>query len=296
MSFDIDVYNNEENSNNLFNAVMNEDITQITSIFNKTNIKPWDFKNKERYNALQTACFSSFFSVVKVMIDRMKVRVSQEVITAWINEKSEQGYTSLHYASYKGNIEIIKILIENGAIVAETNNKGLNVMHMAAQGDQANSLIYFKEKYNLSYDKIDSLGSTPLHWACYTGSEGAFMFLLYFEGIDLNPIDNEGLTPLHLSVMGDRTSIIKKLLRSGARKDIKDRKERMPHELAKSKNKKKIEEILKDERTNCNMCALKIPLHKLERSNFNIYFFFISHFVLESLIFFIVIPCKLLNI
>ena len=43
---------------------------------------------------------------------------------------------------------------------------GLNVMHVAAQGDQAYSLTYFRE-CGLDINSKDDEGCTPLHWACY---------------------------------------------------------------------------------------------------------------------------------
>jgi len=296
MTNELDAFSNDEMSNSLFNGIMNEDIALVKSIFTNNKIKPWEFKNKDNYNALQTASFSSLFSIVKVIIDEMKNRVQLIELTKWINSKSDLGFTALHYASYKGNIDIIKILIENHANIIETNNNGLNVMHMAVQGDQPKSLIYFKEKYKMNFEVKDALGSTPLHWACYHGSEYAFQFLLSFENIDLNKVDNEGLTPLHLSVMSERNNILKKLLQNGAKRDLRDKKGRTPLDLANNKRvvNTKIVEMLNEEKKSCHMCVIKIPLQKLEKSNFNIYFFMTSHFILETLVFFILLPCKII--
>lgn len=141
--------------------------------------------------------------MVQTMIDEIKLRLGidgMRDIKNWINEKSEQGNTALHYASYRGNIEIISKLIDNGAEVEVVNNRGLNVLHMAAQGNQPGSLIYFKEKFSMNIQSVDDLGSTPLHWACYTGSEISVLFLTSWN-IKLDSQDREGLTALHLAVM-----------------------------------------------------------------------------------------------
>lgn len=133
----------------------------------------------------------------------MKVRLginSKKIISSFINRKSTQGFTALHYASYRGNIDIVTKLIDNGAEIEVTNNRGINVIHMAAQGNQPSTLVYFKDKYFLNIQSIDEMGSTPLHWACYTGSEVAVHFLLSWN-VDINAQDREGLTPLHLAVM-----------------------------------------------------------------------------------------------
>lgn len=56
----------------------------------------------------------------------------------------EDGFTALHFASFRGNIALIKLLMKNGADMYIRNNFGINVMHVAAQGDQPISLFYFK--------------------------------------------------------------------------------------------------------------------------------------------------------
>ena len=38
-----------------------------------------------------------------------------EILTALINKQNSEGLTALHYASFRGNIKIIKLLLENGA-------------------------------------------------------------------------------------------------------------------------------------------------------------------------------------
>jgi ankyrin repeat protein len=141
--------------------------------------------------------------LVNTMIDELKLRLGIEArkeIKKWVNERSDQGHTALQYASYRGNIEVIQKLILNGAEVEICNNRGLNVLHMASQGNQPGSLVYFKEKYLMNIQSVDDLGSTPLHWGCYTGSEAAVLFLLSWN-INVNSQDREGLTPLHLAVM-----------------------------------------------------------------------------------------------
>jgi ankyrin repeat protein len=243
--------------------------------------------------------------IVKAMLDELRVRLGIEArkeIKKWVNEKSEQGHTAIHYAAYRGNIEIINKLIDNGADVELSNNRGLNVLHMASQGNQPGALVYFKEKYLMNISSVDDLGSTPLHWACYTGSELSVLYLLSWN-TNVNAQDREGLTPLHLAVMSgklkflilERTHILKKLLQKGANKNITDNKNRTPYDLAVTKNKLSIVDMLK-EKPDCQLCVFKAPLHKVDKNNFNIYFFFIIHLIAELLVFWTLLPCKILFI
>lgn len=67
----------------------------------------------------------------------------------------------------------------------------------------------------------DSKGSTPLHWACYSGSESAVNALMAWEA-EIDCQDKiYGLTPLHLAVLSGNGKIVKKLLIRGANRKIK---------------------------------------------------------------------------
>lgn len=90
----------------------------------------------------------------------------------------------MHLASYTGNPQIIKILIANGAYINAKNPAGMTVMHLAAQGNQAYSLAYFKSKY-LDINERDNSNSTPLHWAMINLSSIAIDYLLAW-GCDIN--------------------------------------------------------------------------------------------------------------
>ena len=51
----------------------------------------------------------------------------------WLNGRtSEDKFTPLHFASFKGNVKAIESLINYGADVHLTNGFGLNMLHVAA--------------------------------------------------------------------------------------------------------------------------------------------------------------------
>jgi ankyrin repeat protein len=62
----------------------------------------------------------------------------------FVNAKSaDDGFTALHFCSFKGNVDLCMFLIEKGADKFATNNFGINMLHTAAQGDMPISLYYF---------------------------------------------------------------------------------------------------------------------------------------------------------
>lgn len=150
---------------------------------------------------------------------------------SYINKTDIFGNTAILYAAYRGNILIIRSLIECGADVNVTSKNGLNVLHMAAQGNNPNIIIYFKIKYNISVLSTDLQGNTPLHWASYNSSEEAINFLLSYM-TDINIKNNDGKTPLHIAVFTEKPSLIKKLIKRGADINIKDKNGKTPYDLA----------------------------------------------------------------
>ncbi len=58
------------------------------------------------------------------------------MVKCYVNEKTnEDGFTALHFASYRGNIALIQLLLEKGSDIFILNNHGMNVLHIGAQGD-----------------------------------------------------------------------------------------------------------------------------------------------------------------
>lgn len=93
-----------------------------------------------------------------------------QILKEYINRRSigEEGFTALHFASFHGNLKIIKFLISQGADIHMTNRHKINMLHVAAQGDNPLS-FYFFLKAGLDINSIDRRMSTPLHWAAYSG-------------------------------------------------------------------------------------------------------------------------------
>lgn len=53
----------------------------------------------------------------------------------WLNKKDNEGFTCVHYAVFRGNLDLAITLEEHGADIYAINKQGLTVIHIAAQGD-----------------------------------------------------------------------------------------------------------------------------------------------------------------
>ena len=90
------------------------------------------------------------------------------MLVQWINSKTtKEQLTALHFASFKGNLRVTKMLIEHGANVNLRDKNGLTVIHVAAQGDQVAMIYYLQQYQKLDINEPDFKGSTALHWAAY---------------------------------------------------------------------------------------------------------------------------------
>jgi palmitoyltransferase len=155
------------------------------------------------------------------LFDIIKKKLTKEELTTLINLPDDNSNTPLLYATFKGSYEKVNTLIKHGAKVEMRNFMGLSVMHMAAQGDKPNMLIYFKDEFGFSINDRDFPGNTPLHWACHMAAENSINFLLSWMS-DINILDRKGQTPLHLGIYHLKPKIIKKLIRKGADINLKD--------------------------------------------------------------------------
>jgi ankyrin repeat protein len=132
-----------------------------------------------------------------------------------INAKNAGETTALYMATIKQNVEIIRVLIDNGA---DTNLSEsilqISPLHIAAKKgnkDIANLLILNGADVNA---KTNS-GTTPLHFASRAGHT-ELVDLLVANGADVNSRDAEDYTPLHNATFNGYMELTKLLLANGA--------------------------------------------------------------------------------
>jgi ankyrin repeat protein len=239
---------------------------------------------------LHSAVFHNFYDQVVLQINYLKKRFDNHSFNSFINSKSKEGFTPILLAAYKGNIEIIKLLIEHGADYLITNKSGLSILHMAAQGNQPAVIVFFKEKYNKDLNEKDNVGSTVLHWSCYSESLDVLNLLLSYN-ITIDVQDGEGNTPLLLSITFgknliklERIRIIKKLIQYGADKEIKNNNGENALNIIKKKNLPALNEIfLQNPYPLSNIYFKKPPIEKLEGTRQNIFFFIVIHLIITVL-------------
>ena len=254
--------------------IKNDKLFEIKNFLTKNkSIKIWNFKTSEKDDStiLHCAIIKNNTKIIKEIIRYCKKNLSKEELKNFINKKNNAGITALHYASFKGNIDVIQKLIVYGADISALTKKKLNVLDFACQGNKPNSLVYFDyyHKNKIDLNELDERKSNTLHWACYSSSYECVEFLLE-KGVSINTQDQEGFTPLHLAVIAGIGKIVRLLLQKGALTNIRNKKGETPIELASKKKRIEIYKILKSN-SKCTFCNCRAPTKKIEKSKKYIY-------------------------
>ena len=230
-----------------------------------------------------------FYSVLQKFISKFGNKNS--ILPQLFSMEDIDGNTPLLFAAFRGNIEIIKELINHGVDYKKKNNSGLNVLHMAAQGDRPNVLIYFKEKYNMNINEVDENGSTPLHWACYMSSEISINYILsWINHNDVNIQDINGKSPLHIAIYGERMKIIKKLINKGGNLSLRDNDGKTVFEICRDNPQLANVFKLITEYKPVKSCLFNNNEGNNQRNIFRCLIFLFLTITIECLTFFVLIP------
>ena len=270
-----------------FNLIETNDYTNLFNLLNDTNDKVWEFLDKEGNTGIILACNLDFDEITSTLLKFINEKLSHQDIKTLVNERADNGFTALHYAAYRGNLKNIEILIKNGANPVIKNENGLNVMHLAAQGNQVCVLLYFNLYHEFCYETLDNANSTPLHWASYSGSNEAFDFLVAND-VDINSRDKDGSTPLHLAALSEKKKIASKLIKLECDWNIKDLNGRTAQDVCISKGDDDMTQFFKEKTGLENLCEPgRGSTYKL------VFAFVILLFLTESFFYLIIFKCKI---
>ena len=202
------------------NQTLTEDLKIQSQIFKdlKTSLN-----EENKTNLLHLACQEGLKEQVKMFLE----------IGAQINTKSNSGATPLHLATKNDHLEIVQILLQNGADtnIEQEDCLRFTPLHTAALNGHVEVSILLLQNGARIDAKTNCYKLTPLHYAVIGGfAELAEIFLQ--NGADVNATDKDLRTPLHRAVENAHIEIIKILLKYGARKDLKDCNMRTALQLA----------------------------------------------------------------
>ncbi|XP_069674824.1 putative ankyrin repeat protein RF_0381 [Periplaneta americana] len=221
-------------------------------------------------------CFNLFAAVKSADKDFVQFLLNASDIHAF----DKKGWTPLHYASYNGKTDIVKIMAKYGANLSiETNNRiGDPPIHHSAGKGHITLTEWFLDQ-GISVMIRNKLGSTILHAASskghlelckklikrgsdvnarmtylhmWTPLHKAVLYnylnvvqLLVDKGAELDAVTNDDHeTSLHYAARNGTYDIVKFLISRGANYTIEDKNGDTPLEAALSKNRTRVVELL----------------------------------------------------
>lgn len=138
------------------------------------------------------------------------------------NKQNKKGSAPLHIAANRGYKEVVRLLIANGADVRILDANGWTALHHAAYHRRTGAI----EVLLVNHAEVNALthqGSTPLHLAIQNGKEASDVVeyrdavaVLLSHGADLENRNGDGLTPLVIASRRCAVPDVKLLLAAGA--------------------------------------------------------------------------------
>ncbi len=249
----------------LIQACRNRQKGIVVSFLKKNGIDI-NYCDNDGYTALCHACMVGSRDIIKILIEN----------GADVCFTSNNGETPLHLAANYGNKEILRMLLDNGADIDATDNRGKSSIIYAVKAGKGDAAKFLKESgadINLTDDSgitaidyaniggrasiiknvfqdaeihTDTYGNTPLHLACYNAQSEAVRVLLQNPEIDINAVNDLGVTALHVAVENSNIYITELLLKAGADSEERDNNgDTFLHMAARQKKTQLVHVLLK---------------------------------------------------
>uniref|UniRef100_A0A8D0GUZ2 Protein phosphatase 1 regulatory inhibitor subunit 16B n=1 Tax=Sphenodon punctatus TaxID=8508 RepID=A0A8D0GUZ2_SPHPU len=188
----------------LLEASLRNDMEEVCYLL-KNNINP-DLCNEDGLTALHQCCIDNYEEIVKLLLNH----------GANVNAKDNELWTPLHAAATCGHINLVKILIQHGADLLAVNADG-NMPYDLCEDEPTLDVIETCMAYQgITQEKINEMRAAPEQEMVADISD------LIATGEDLNTIDPQGATLLHIAAANGYLHAAEILLDHGARLDIKD--------------------------------------------------------------------------
>lgn len=172
-------------------------------------------KNKNNKNNKSTKSNSLEKQLLSLML-----RIKELQNTYSKNNNNINSSIALYKAVAIDNIELVSSLIKDGVNPNEQNNLGNTPLYIACYRGNKEIVDLLLGADKIDVNKPNNSGKTPLMIAVLKKHLNIITKLLTLKDIKINEQDNEGFTALHYAAMSGNPEIIKILINKGADKFI----------------------------------------------------------------------------
>ncbi|CAE7636291.1 ANKRD50, partial [Symbiodinium sp. CCMP2456] len=175
---------------------------------------------------LMTAAQDNDVEKLESLLQRPLHPDSCRVAPAALAARGIERTTPLAWACYQGHCDVAILLLEAGAVMQKTDNKGRAAISWACVGGSLEVVCMLLEA-GADLEHSDDHGRTPLALACVEGHVEVVHRLLE-AGADRDRADVFGTSPLAMACSQDRLEVVRLLLDAGAKKDTVDHEGETP--------------------------------------------------------------------
>lgn len=191
-----EVKNLADDNKDLLNARNERDVSAVlwAMYMGQKEIAEMLFEKGAELNIYEAAALNKA-EVVKEHLEKDK---------SALEKFSSDGFTPLGLASFFGSLDVMRLLLENGASpdLASNNRMKVAPIHSAvAHRDHKRAFEMTSElvKHDVKVNVAQEGGWTPLHQAAVHGQTDILELLLK-NGADTNAVSEDGKTPLQMAV------------------------------------------------------------------------------------------------
>lgn len=201
------------------------------------------FENNELSRALYIAASKDRIDIMRYLISEKKILLESKLINICARNASnrildyllsdkmiskikinqDEKNSILHEAIRSGNINTLKMLLKGNKKlnldVNAKNHAGYTALHIAVELNRIEMVKYLKDKA-ADVNEVNNNMRTPLHLAALSGNVSLFDTLLRCNRIKIDVQDAEGFSVLHFAALLGLESVVMKLLEKSRKEKI----------------------------------------------------------------------------
>lgn len=158
-------------------------------------------------------------------------------------QTNDTDYTILWLAINKGNMRVLKWLVDAGADVNHKSREGDTPLAFAVYKNDVKIVSYLLSSKTIKPDAPARDGVTPLMFAAQNGN-AQIISMLIKSGAKPNAANKDGLTPMHGAASSGKVEAIKALIKAGAKIDVPEKGGATPLMAAVNSNSVPAAELL----------------------------------------------------